>query len=226
MCGRSVWKQPACNGKNTPTHFYNRRKIINSLSERAVWNSPSVHVTEGKKSRPFTFMHLADTFIQSDLQLHSGYTFFISICVPWESNPESFALLTQCSTTEPQEHLWRCPVRIDTALSEKLWSASAITFTCCSCWRYTMSAPKRLFKCLFWDALTNIGVSIDSPHLSRWGHCGYVSLSKEMSQKKLKKVPNTCRDQYQCFVQESLLQTKYDAFVFQIAFLKELLGTL
>ncbi len=24
-------------------------------------------------------MHLADAFIQSDLQLHSGYTFFISI---------------------------------------------------------------------------------------------------------------------------------------------------
>ncbi len=23
----------------------------------------------------FTFMHLADAFIQSDLQLHSGYTF-------------------------------------------------------------------------------------------------------------------------------------------------------
>ncbi len=29
----------------------------------------------------FLFMHLADAFIQSDLQLHSGYTFFISICV-------------------------------------------------------------------------------------------------------------------------------------------------
>ncbi len=28
----------------------------------------------------FTFMHLADTFIQSDLQLHSGYTFSL-ICV-------------------------------------------------------------------------------------------------------------------------------------------------
>ncbi len=51
----------------------------------------------------FTFMHLADAFIQSDLQLHSGYTFF-SICVPWESNPQPFALLMQCSTTEPQEH--------------------------------------------------------------------------------------------------------------------------
>ncbi len=25
------------------------------------------------------------------------------MCVPWESNPQPFALLTQCSTTEPQE---------------------------------------------------------------------------------------------------------------------------
>ncbi len=51
----------------------------------------------------FTFMHLADAFIQSDL--HSGYTFFfISMCVPWELNPQPFALRTQCSTTEPQEH--------------------------------------------------------------------------------------------------------------------------
>ncbi len=49
----------------------------------------------------FTFMHLADAFIQSNLQLHSGYTFLISICVPWESNLQPFALLTQCSTTEP-----------------------------------------------------------------------------------------------------------------------------
>ncbi len=29
-------------------------------------------------------------------------------CVPWELNPQPFALLTQCSTTEPQEHIfWR-----------------------------------------------------------------------------------------------------------------------
>ncbi len=45
-------------------------------------------------------LHLADTFIQSD----SLYIFFIRICVPWESKPQPFALLTQCSTTEPQEH--------------------------------------------------------------------------------------------------------------------------
>ncbi len=38
------------------------------------------------KSTSLTFMHLADAFIQSDLQ-----------CIPWELNPQSFALLTQCS---------------------------------------------------------------------------------------------------------------------------------
>ncbi len=48
-------------------------------------------------------MHLADAFIQSDLQLHSGYTFSL-VCVPWESNPQPFALLTQCSTTEPHRN--------------------------------------------------------------------------------------------------------------------------
>ncbi len=43
----------------------------------------------------FTFMHLADAFIQSDLQC---------IQVPWESNLQPFALLTQCSTTEPHRN--------------------------------------------------------------------------------------------------------------------------
>ncbi len=49
-------------------------------------------------------LHLADAFIQSDLQcIHPIHFSFISICVPWESNPQPFALLTQCSTTEPHE---------------------------------------------------------------------------------------------------------------------------
>ncbi len=34
----------------------------------------------------------------------SGYTFIVSMCVPWELNPQPFVLLTQCSTTELQEH--------------------------------------------------------------------------------------------------------------------------
>ncbi len=49
-------------------------------------------------------MHLADAFIQSDLQLAFRLNIFISMCVPWESNPQPFALVTQCSTTELQEH--------------------------------------------------------------------------------------------------------------------------
>ncbi len=43
-------------------------------------------------------------FYPKRLTVHSGYTCFITMCVPWESNPQPFALLTQCSTTEPQEH--------------------------------------------------------------------------------------------------------------------------
>ncbi len=44
-------------------------------------------------------------FYPKRLTVHSGYTCFITMCVPWESNPQPFALLTQCSTTEPQEHV-------------------------------------------------------------------------------------------------------------------------
>ncbi len=43
-------------------------------------------------------------FYPKRLTVHSGYPCFITMCVPWESNPQPFALLTQCSTTEPQEH--------------------------------------------------------------------------------------------------------------------------
>ncbi len=50
-------------------------------------------------------MHLADTFIQSDLQCIQAIHIF-PVCVPWELNPQPFALLTQCSTTEPQEHIY------------------------------------------------------------------------------------------------------------------------
>ncbi len=47
-------------------------------------------------------------FYPKRLTVHSGYTFFISMCVPWELNPRPFALLTQCSTTEPHEHMMLC----------------------------------------------------------------------------------------------------------------------
>ncbi len=45
-------------------------------------------------------------FYPKRLTVHSGYTCFITMCVPWELNPQPFALLTQCSTTEPHEHFY------------------------------------------------------------------------------------------------------------------------
>ncbi len=48
------------------------------------------------------YMYLADAFIQSDLQCIQ-VIHVLSVCVPWELNLQPFALLTQCSTTEPQE---------------------------------------------------------------------------------------------------------------------------
>ncbi len=49
---------------------------------------------------------LSRCFYPKRLTVHSGYTFlFYQYCVPWEMNPQPFALLTQCFTTEPQEHL-------------------------------------------------------------------------------------------------------------------------
>ncbi len=71
------------------------------------WRKLGTVVNLPRSDRPtftFTFMHLADAFIQSDLQCIQDIHFFISMCVPWELNPWPFALLTQCSTTEPQEH--------------------------------------------------------------------------------------------------------------------------
>ncbi len=53
--------------------------------------------------QPFTFMHLADALSKANLQYIEAIHFF-SMCVPWELNPQPFAQLTQCSTTESQEH--------------------------------------------------------------------------------------------------------------------------
>ncbi len=50
-------------------------------------------------------MHLADAFIQSDLQCIQVIIFFCQYMCSLGIEPTTFALLTQCSTTEPQEHL-------------------------------------------------------------------------------------------------------------------------
>ncbi len=50
-------------------------------------------------------MHLTDAFIQSDLQyIQVIHFYFCQYVCPLGIEPTTFALLTQCSTTEPQEH--------------------------------------------------------------------------------------------------------------------------
>ncbi len=51
----------------------------------------------------FTFMHLADAFIQRDLQYIQVIQLYCQYVCSLGIEPTTFALLTQCSTTEPQE---------------------------------------------------------------------------------------------------------------------------
>ncbi len=81
-----------------------QRKVgLNSLFKTYVLKSMENHRLSGSNYLHFTFMLLAHAFIQSDLQCIQAI-FFVSMCVPWELNPQPFALLMQCSTSKPQEH--------------------------------------------------------------------------------------------------------------------------
>ncbi len=67
--------------------------------------SMKTHRYEAGYLHSFIYIHaFSRCFYPKQLTVHSGYTFLISMCVPWESNPRPFALLTQCSTTEPHRN--------------------------------------------------------------------------------------------------------------------------
>ncbi len=52
------------------------------------------------------------------------------MCVPWESNPQPFALLTQCSTTESQEHRHNSSTSSQICIYSSLCSCFADVTTC------------------------------------------------------------------------------------------------
>ncbi len=60
-------------------------------------------------------LHLSEAFIQRDLQCIQVIHFFFQYMCFLGIEPITFALLMQCSTTEPQEHI---------ALKNKIWSWS------------------------------------------------------------------------------------------------------
>ncbi len=53
----------------------------------------------------FTFMHLSDAFIQSDLQYIQVIHMYCQYAYSLGIESTTFALLTQCSITEPQEQI-------------------------------------------------------------------------------------------------------------------------
>ncbi len=57
---------------------------VNEHTSAIQMKSPCVIVHK----QDFTCMHLADAFIQSDLQYIQAIHFFVSMCVPWELNPQ------------------------------------------------------------------------------------------------------------------------------------------
>ncbi len=64
--------------------------MSNLLSERREQDTACIGVYTVDTEFTFTFMHLADAFIQSDLhciQVTVSTFFFIRSCFPWESNP-------------------------------------------------------------------------------------------------------------------------------------------
>ncbi len=68
--------------------------IISSLCPRCV------HCD--RRPDPYIYIYaFSRRFYPKRLTIAFRLYIFISMCVPWESNPQPFALLTQCSTTEP-----------------------------------------------------------------------------------------------------------------------------
>ncbi len=63
-----------------------------------------------------TFMHFVDAFIQSDLQCIQVIHFYCQLVCFLGIEPTTFALQTQYSTTEPQEHLRRDDANISVDL--------------------------------------------------------------------------------------------------------------
>ncbi len=53
------------------------------------------------------------------------------MCVPWELNPQHFVLLTQCSTTEPQEHWYHL---IGQPQQFLYWYSECFSTFYCSLW--------------------------------------------------------------------------------------------
>ncbi len=118
VCARScVFNRFNCHKLQSPEYLFLSPMYTSMLHSLEMFTTLNVHIC-CHNSYPaliahillwfhylhFTFfMHLADAFIQSDLQCIQAIHFYQFVC-SLGIEPTTFALLTQCSTTEPQEH--------------------------------------------------------------------------------------------------------------------------
>lgn len=78
---------------------------MKALRGHALFFSCPLFLRSRQKCFKFTFMHLADTFIKSDLHCIEGIR-LISSCILWKSNPWDCCLLhASCSTVWPTGNL-------------------------------------------------------------------------------------------------------------------------
>ncbi len=56
-------------------------------------------------SLTFNIYAFSRRFYPKRLKMYDLDALFVSMCVPWELNPQTCVLLTQCFTTEPQEFM-------------------------------------------------------------------------------------------------------------------------
>ncbi len=66
-----------------------------------------------KQAVMYIYIHIyafSRRFYPKQLTVQSGYTFYYQYACSLGIDPQLFALLTQCSTTEPQEHTQECRI--------------------------------------------------------------------------------------------------------------------
>ncbi len=95
------------------------RNLMDYLYDR-LWN-----LCKHFKARIHLHLHLADTFIQSDLHcIQVTVLHLISSCFPWESNPWSWRCWRHALPFELQESLWK--YRATNSNIEVLWTLMLI----------------------------------------------------------------------------------------------------
>ncbi len=124
----------------------------------------------------FTFMLLSKvTYFRLYIYIYIIF-FFISIFVPWELNPQPFALLTQCSTTEPQEHyintIYKCKNNIPQIIDSEIKLTKYICDTHIYLWEKELHPNRTYDICLFKPLL-----DADSDTLPNKTHMQMLSLN-------------------------------------------------